>query len=177
MRFECADISDPHTIEVITKTFDLVTIFDVLYHIVSDKAAETALGNVGRLLETSGICIVFDQLARKSFNITQHVRYRSESQFMQMADTAGLAVRQRRRLFLLLVPPLTGFKPLDIVVAGIYKIVGFATRGLPILGRTLGSMLYRLDRVLLARCFDWGNSEALFLQRKSGSGQREKGEA
>jgi len=168
MRFECLDISDPSAAEAISGKFDIVTIFDVLYHIVSDKAAEDALHNVARLLDPAGTCIVFDQLARQSFNITQHVRYRSESLFEQMTDNAGLGLYQRQRLFLLLVPPLTGLKPVDILIAGTYKLFGFAMRGLPVLGRTIGSMLYRLDRALMARHFDWGNSEALFLRCKSG---------
>jgi len=175
MRFECLDISEPNAAKTINGTFDIVTIFDVLYHIVSDKAAEEALHNVARLLDPNGTCIVFDQLAGQSFNITQHVRYRSESLFRQMMDNADLGFYQRQRLFLLLVPPLTGFKPLDITCAGIYMLLGFAMRGLPVLGRTIGSMLYRLDNALMARHIDWGNSEALFLRRKSACKLPEQG--
>lgn len=165
MKFVCGDISKEQVVDVIAQRFNFITLFDVLYHIVSDQAARAALCNVGRMLEVGGVCVVFDQLSKRSFSITEHVRYRAEKLFLYMADSAGLAIRERRRLFLLLVPPLTGFLPMAMLTAGIYKIAGMGMRRWPALDKALSKALYRCDQLLFQKGFDWRNNEAIFLER------------
>jgi SAM-dependent methyltransferase len=68
-----ADITLP--LPEMTSSFQLVTLFDVLYHIVNDQAAETLLKTVSKIISKGdGTLLLFDQILPNTVQLTQHVK-------------------------------------------------------------------------------------------------------
>lgn len=77
------------------ETFDIINVFDVLYHIIDDAAFASAIANIGRLA-APGAAIFITDATRPDLASGEHVRYRSESDYARELEKAGIAVRKVR---------------------------------------------------------------------------------
>ncbi len=164
-RFLQGDIGSPDL--VLDGQFEVVTIFDVLYHIVDDQAAATALQNAAKRLTTNGTLLVFDQLLAQDTQITRHVKFRSRASFQAMLDAAGLEITDEVPLFLFLEPPLTSSRIANLIISGIYYLSGMVFRAIPPIGNLFGRMLHALDGKLLSRGMRNGNHSIFFIRRRA----------
>jgi hypothetical protein len=69
-----------------------------------------------------------------------------------------------------LAPPVYGFKAIDIVVSGLYKIIGVFIKNRESAGRRLGKAVYRLDQFLLKKGIDSPNHELIVLRKRASGG-------
>jgi SAM-dependent methyltransferase len=106
------------------RPFDLVTIFDVFYHIVDDHRFANAVRCVGALTEGSGVVLAMDQLHSGRYQISKHVVYRDTEVYVDLFDRAGLKLVDNELLFHYLVPPVSGYRVIDFTVAGFFKLAG-----------------------------------------------------
>lgn len=75
--FHIQDISDVNYI-LAGRKFDIVNVWDVLYHIVDDKKYSIALQNIESCMNENGLLIVSDFLGTKiDINMANHVKSRS----------------------------------------------------------------------------------------------------
>lgn len=161
-----ADITYPETLYKLKNTYDMITVFDVMYHIIDDNRAATAFNIMNKLLCKDGTIFVFDQLLDKDSSLTSHVKFRARESYMKLLYKAGLMINSRRQLFLLLEPPIFGIKYLDILIAGGYKSFGFVTKYWEGFGKLLGYSLYHLDNFFLKRGMSIPNQELLIIKKK-----------
>lgn len=89
--FECRDLGEAFDLE---KRFDLVNVFDVLYHITDDAKFETALGNVARHLKPEGWALLVDYFDDRQTDTAAHVKHRSLDFYDRTLAKQGL-VRDR----------------------------------------------------------------------------------
>lgn len=150
-RFQVGDITALEKATLPHDRFDLVTLFDVLYHIVDDAMASRALHNIASLMERRSKLLVFDQLASRDVSLRSHVKYRSRPTFERLLQHADLRIAAEVPLFAWLAPPVFGKRWVDTAVHAGYAIGGALTRRWPSLGLTLGRAVTRLDRALLAK--------------------------
>ncbi|MBD3867907.1 MAG: class I SAM-dependent methyltransferase [Acidobacteria bacterium] len=150
-RFQVQDISHALPDSMLARPYDIVTCFDVLYHIVNDQLFEKSVANIGRLIKPGGYFLAFEQFSRQSYSPSAHVKFRNRSAYSDGFTASRLSVVHSRHLFQLLVPPLFGTQLLDVPIAGIYKLAGQMTISSESFGRFAGRSLLGLDRVLL-RC-------------------------
>ncbi|MBI3715291.1 MAG: class I SAM-dependent methyltransferase [Betaproteobacteria bacterium] len=162
-RFVQGDIGAPAL--AIEDTFEVVTIFDVLYHIVDDGAARNALRNAAKAMTEAGTLLVFDQLLERDTQLTRHVKFRGRASFETMLAEAGLTIAEEIPLFVLLEPPLTSSRALNLAISGIYHLFGAVFRLLPPVGDGFGRMVHALDGKLLARGIRNAN-HAIYVIRK-----------
>ncbi len=169
-RFVNADIASPLTSWPVTDLglFDIITVFDVFYHITDDADFARSVANLGRLLREDGRVIIFDHLLEREYMLTAHVKFRARRDYLQCLRSAGLEIVEQRKLFQLLVPPVTGKRLLDLPIAGIYKLFGFFMMRSDALATFAGRRLLALDRRLLARGHDMANHEMFMVKRAAG---------
>ncbi len=163
-RFLQGDIGSPNL--ALQGLFEVVTIFDVLYHIVDDRAAATALQNAARHMSADGTLLIFDQLLGQDTQITRHVKFRGRASFQAMLAEAGLEIVDEVPLFLFLEPPLTGSWAANLAISGIYYLFGVVFRLVPPIGNLFGRMLHALDAKLLARGMRNGNHSIFFIRHR-----------
>ena len=88
------------------ESYDIVSAYDVLFHIVDDQAYARALANISRLLKPGGY-LVFSE----NFTHHQHIRggpyhySRSIFQIEPFLDEAGIKILYRRPMFVLMNAP------------------------------------------------------------------------
>lgn len=146
------------------RRFSIVTVFDVFYHIVDDDKVLAAFRNIRKQLGPDAIVIVFEQLTAKDYVLRKHVRFRGRGHYRDMLAEAGLEITETRHLFNILVPPLTGYRWIDIPIAGVYKALGFFMTRVPFLGRMFGKFLYLVDRLLFRLGVKIPNNELFVLR-------------
>lgn len=133
---------------LVDKKFSVITLFDVLYHIDDDKKVAALLRTVSTLLDANGFVLIFDMLCQQDYMLRSHVKFRARSSFLSLLREAGLTIEKAEPLFVLLEPPIYGRRWLDIVISGLYKIVGYPMRAWAALGDLLGHCVSQLDNRL-----------------------------
>ena len=81
-----------------TATYDLVTALDVMYHITDDALWRAGLAEVARVLKPGGRLIISDGLGAADNDKADHVRFRSQRSWGQVADL-GLDLVELRPYF------------------------------------------------------------------------------
>jgi SAM-dependent methyltransferase len=164
-RILCADVTKPDSLDCESVEFDVITLFDVLYHITRDTDAEAALKAISSRLAPNGYLLVFDHIMRRDYSLRRHVRFRGEETYSLMLRAAQLQIIERISLFSVLEPPLYGNAALDVAISGAYRAMGTLWRVIPHFGRVAGAVAYRLDAALRMRGFRIPNHELLVMRR------------
>lgn len=166
-RFLCADITAPGSLDQVSGQFDVITLFDVLYHITRDSDAEMALKNLSAHLAPNGYLLIFDHVMRRDYSLRSHVRFRGEESYTRMLRAAQLRIVESIPLFSMLEPPIYGWAPVDIAISGAYRILGVLLRAVPLIGRGAGAAAYHLDAQLRRLDINLPNHELLVMRRAS----------
>lgn len=168
--FEQADIGAPLPLQNQAGSFDLVTAFDVLFHLVEDKNWNGALDNIAAALKPGGHTVIFDKYQAVE-NAISHVRRRTLETYRQALEARGLEVLEIQPIFFLMNSPtdLSGvskfaFKSSWSLIKMPYKLGKHIGIG-EWLGGAMGAGLY-LPELLLTRMFSHGPSTKLLLARK-----------
>ena len=164
-RFIHANITLAETLSKITETYDIITVFDVMYHIIDDTRASMAFKMMEKWLSEKGNILIFDQLLERDFLLTSHVKFRGRQSYQKLLQDAGLRINHHKQMFLLLVPPVFGIKYLDIMISGGYKCLGFFTKSLEWFGNILGYSFYHLDNLILRVGVHIPNHELLIIKK------------
>ncbi|GEM_PF-2179041 len=166
-RFLAADLGQRDALQQLYGQFDVVTLFDVIYHITDDTQALQALTAAAHCLGSAGHVILFDQVARRDSSLTGHVKLRGLATFGRLIEGAGLTVERKKKLFVLLAPPVFGMAPVDFVIAALYKLLGFFMKRMDKFGGWAGRKIYELDQRLIQAGVGIPNHEAYVLVRRA----------
>ena len=145
--------------------FDIVTVFDVLYHIVDSTLFESAVANVGKTVKTGGHVIVMDQLHRNQYQISKHVVYRDRDYYLSQFEQHNLKLVGSELLFHFLVPPVTGIRLLDYLAAFAFRMTGIGIRRMDFASKILATSMRRLDTFLRHHDIKASNSELLVFRK------------
>ena len=164
--FVCADIAEPDV--AIDGTFDYVSIFDVLYHIVDDKRFEQAVQNLSRRCRPGTRVIITDLFGRSTTEVVKHVRNRSLDRYREVFSKNGFELCDIRPLFFTLMPPSRfGGWPGYWVGTLSWEVLTFPARW-EWSGGVMGRMLYGVDSGL-SRRFEKGPSHHLTVFEYTGT--------
>ena len=166
-RFLQADITQAAAASRIDNLYSIITLFDVIYHISDDAAALRALKTAAGALKPNGLLFIFEQLARRDYSLLPHVKFRGRMTYMALLNAAGLEIISRQPLFVFLAPPVFGFKAADIIVSGLYKIIGAFIKNRETAGRQLGKAIYELDQLLIKKGVSLPNHELIALRKRA----------
>ncbi len=168
-RFLCTDVSSPQISATIESRFSVITMFDVIYHITDDAAAQRVFNSLSGLLEQDGYLLVFDHIMGKDYALREHVRYRGQRHYAEMLRQAGLEMVGRRPLFVFLEPPVTGHRSADFLISGLYFVAGILMRRWSRLGSVVGRLVYSLDERLSRSGVKTPNHELLIIRKRAQS--------
>ena len=145
-KFSCADIAAEEL--DMKETFDYISVFDVLFHIVDDGKFAQAVENLSRLCRPGTKVLVTDQFGSRTTSMVKHCRHRSLELYKKVFSSHGFGLFGIKPLFYTMMPP-TGLGN------GLLRWVGVlsweATTWLArwqIFGNLLGRLLYSVDSVL-----------------------------
>lgn len=163
VRFDLAD-SPPFQ----AQSFEAISAFDVLFHIVDDDRYQAALRNVSLLLKPGGYFVFSENFVRGSAVRDIHVVSRSLHEIHARLDDVGLEIVTRRPMFVLMNVPIdSGSKTLHAYWRSLERgLVRF-----PALGGTVGSLLYPIERALVFVMREGPSTELMICRRRARSGE------
>ena len=148
-----------------TGAYDVVTAFDVMYHIVDEAAFEQALANISRSLRPGGLFMVADHfLHREQSNsrVAEHYLNRTLARYEEALARHGLEIVQRKPMFVLMNAPPDSRSRLRR--AWWLGVAGTASLAEP-LGFALGAVLYPLERQLVRHRSESASTELMVCRR------------
>ena len=166
-RFQQADVTaDTLDLGAIDGKFDLIMIFDVLFHIVEDPRFENVAKHVGQLIADDGRLLVTDHLCPTKYRISKHVLYRARDEYLAEFKEQGLVLADSELLFHYLMPPISGNRFVDYIAAGIFKLTGMIVSVSDRLATGLAKRVRRFDDQQRAKGRKVSNNE-MFVFAKS----------
>ncbi|MGH7908945.1 MAG: class I SAM-dependent methyltransferase [Thermodesulfobacteriota bacterium] len=100
------DVSSNSLLSEISCKFDILNVFDVLYHIMDDKAFELAIANICNLTKHNGFIFISDLFGSKSINVAEHVRLRSREIYAAALEENSANILAIYPLFYLMNRPV-----------------------------------------------------------------------
>jgi SAM-dependent methyltransferase len=163
-RFEQADVSEPWPLA--TGSADLVTAFDVLFHVVDDTRFAAAITEAGRVLRPGGYFLVSDLFVHDEAFRGFHQVSHTFAEYTAALEGAGLEIVGRLPVFVTMHPALdvpAGWR--RRVAERWWAMLEAKLVAKPHLGRRIGTVLFWIDRVLTLP-LRGGPSTELLLARK-----------
>jgi SAM-dependent methyltransferase len=163
-RFERADITERWPVD--EASADIVTAFDVLFHIVDDDRFAAALAEAGRALRPGGHMLISDLFLHGQTFRGYHQVSRTLEVYTDALDAAGLDVIGRLPVFVTMHPAMdvpAGW-PRSLAERW-WSALEAKLIAQPRLGRRIGTLLFWIDRALTIPARG-GPSTELLLARK-----------
>lgn len=150
---------------LVDEPFDVVTVFDVFYHIVDDDRFTRAVDHAAKAIAATGCVLVMDQLCPERYQLSRHVVYRCRADYLATFSARDLELADDELLFHYLVPPLSGSRVVDLSAATVFKAAGFVLRLSGSLAARSAAALRRFDARQRQQGRRVSNSEMLVFKR------------
>jgi SAM-dependent methyltransferase len=161
-RFIQADIGEPSLPAEMQNGYDVVSAFDVLFHIVDDERYQQALENVRNALRPGGWFLYSDNLVPLEARVAHYVS-RSEASILDALQRSGFEVLRRMPMFVLMNDPV---RTKSRVLRRWYSLLrSLGGRG-EIIGGMLGAALLPLE-ITATRFIERGPGTELLLCRRT----------
>lgn len=142
--------------------FDVVSAFDVLFHVVEDASYARAWRNVASLLRPGGLFVFTENFLRNEPQRQQHLVSRTLRDIERHASDTGFEILARRPVFVLMNRPIDSVSPpLLWWWRNLERIVSHE-----LAGSVAGAGLYPID-VLLTSILRQGPSTELMICRRN----------
>jgi SAM-dependent methyltransferase len=160
-RFVQADIG-ANLPEVIDGPFDIVSAFDVLFHITDDDKYRAAIENVYRLLKVGGAFVLSENFLHGPRRAAPHQVSRPLSDTISILEQTGFQVGRRVPMFCIMNAPVDSE---NRILRGYWRILATAVRSSEAVGYAVGAVLFPLE-LLLTKAFAEGPSTEILLCHK-----------
>jgi SAM-dependent methyltransferase len=162
VRIERFDIAGPAA-ELPRERFDLVSAFDILFHLIDDDAYGRALDNLAALVRPGGLLVISENFRLEGPRRFASIQVnREEGEILAAFLGAGFELVSRHPMFVIMNAPARGGRPL------LYAWWQRAHRLLmrrPSLGGALGAVLYPLELICVATVKRAPSSELAIFRR------------
>jgi 2-polyprenyl-3-methyl-5-hydroxy-6-metoxy-1,4-benzoquinol methylase len=137
------DIGSP-ALDLSDDSFDVVSIMDVLYHIVDDDRYGQAIRNLARLLKPGGLLIMSENLADEEQR-TSHQVTRRRTDISRVLTEAGFQLALSRPMFFLMDAPTDTRRRFHQTW---WRLISMVARRGEALGWLVGAILASVDLLL-----------------------------
>jgi SAM-dependent methyltransferase len=130
------------------RRYDVVSAFDVLFHIVDDSAYARALENLAALVAPGGLLVVSENFRRSGVRRYAAVQVnREEGEIVDALASAGFEICERRAMFAVMNAPACGGGPL---LHAWWRRMHALLIAHPRAGSVLGPILYPAELAILS---------------------------
>lgn len=142
--------------------YDVISCFDVLFHIVDDDKLEFAIENISNCLKNDGLFIFTDNFLQGEEKRLEHHVSRTLSHYEDLLQKKGFAIIYRAPVFYLMNYPVdTDNRTLHRIWSVLLRIVP----GREVLGYAIGIILFTID-VIVTRFLKEGTTTEIMVCRK-----------
>lgn len=144
--------------------FDVVTVFDVLFHIVDDAAYAQAVANLAMLLKPGGWLIFSENFLHGQPRTASHQVSRTLQHIEGLLADAGFEIVMRAPFLYLMNAPVDSASRLRVQL---WRASRFFASHAELLGFALGAVLYPLEVALVTLCAESPTTEIMVCRRRS----------
>lgn len=156
------DISAPDIADPGDTQYDIVSAFDMLYHITSDRGFASALENVDRLLKPNGFFVFTENMVHKEVPRYPNQVNRTIEAITEELERRRLKIVRRVPMFVLMNNPIDTASEVPRTV---WRALMAPVRRFPSIGAIYGTLLFPIDLLLTKICRE-GPSTELVITRK-----------
>jgi SAM-dependent methyltransferase len=160
VRFERFDITASPPFE--PESFDAVSAFDVLFHVVDDDLYRNALANLASLLRPGGLLFLSENFVHGRAVRVEHQVSRPGTQIRGLLGDLGLEVVASRPMFVLMNAPLDSQRGAHRLF---WRLLSRAVSRHELVGATLGAALFPLELALVSTRRDGPSTEAVVCRK------------
>ncbi len=161
------DLTNAESMRVIAnESKDIISVFDVLFHITDDEKYHKALHELGRIIKHDGILFYSDNIPRSGTKRERHIVHRSKDEVLQTLDEAGFEVLEIVPMFYLM-----GY-PIDTVSTWpgtLWNLLMYPVRKSEFIGMFYAAILYFPELLCISMCAESPTTELLICKRKARS--------
>jgi 2-polyprenyl-3-methyl-5-hydroxy-6-metoxy-1,4-benzoquinol methylase len=159
-----SDIGSPLPAALAGRQFDVVSAYDMLFHIVDDAKYEKAIANFAELVRPGGHLVFSDNLSKSTLSHGPHQLSRAEAYVAGLLTANGFRQEAVYPMFVLMNDPV---RSRNRILRKLFnQIYAFAARGEG-WGRLCGAVMFPIELVLLRLCRR-GPSTEIFVWRRNG---------
>jgi SAM-dependent methyltransferase len=145
------------------RRYDLISAFDILFHIVEDAAYEQALGQIAAALQPGGRLIFSENFLHGPRNVGEHQVSRRLDEIAAMLQAAGLEILARRPMFYWMNAPFdSNSLVLKLYRKTLVRLVSHSEAA----GTVLGALLYPLERLALSLAQEGPSTEIMVCRKR-----------
>lgn len=142
--------------------FDVVSAFDILFHIVDEARYEKAFHNLSQMLRPGGLLCFSEIFLHRETDRRLHVVFHPLSQIERLLAKSGFEILERRPVFVVMNEPVD---TQNAVVRFLWKLMTYPVRKSELLGWLWGAALYQVD-LLLTKLLKESPTTEIMLCRK-----------
>lgn len=158
------DIGEPLT-PAEAGLYDVVSAFDVLFHIVDAGHYQQAIQNAHSLLQPGGLFIFSDLLVHGKPIVDDHMVCRSLDEIVSTLSKVGFEVVCRVPMFVIMEIP---HDTANRLYRFLWKLLAYAMRRSELVGLFVGGALYPLELVLTKVCRESPTTEIVVCRKRPG---------
>jgi 2-polyprenyl-3-methyl-5-hydroxy-6-metoxy-1,4-benzoquinol methylase len=143
--------------------YDIVSAFDVLFHIVEEKLYERAIRNLCALLRPGGLLLFSDLLPRNGAVRAEHLAFRPLEEVTALLAKTGFEVVGRVPMFVVMEEPLDSTSQWYCFL---WKLLTYPVKHSELAGFLIGGMLYPLELILTKVCAESSTTKIVICYKR-----------
>lgn len=152
--------------------FDVISCFDVLFHIVDDRKYEQAVRNIHAMLRPGGLFLFSDNFLHGGTIRWTHQVSRSLSSIEQILHNTGFSIIDRVPMFVLMNGPVDTRWPGFLALWNIYaRILSLSN----VIGFAAGALLFPIELLLLHLVRESPTTEIMICRKDPSRASRSEG--
>jgi len=165
---EQIDISNKSEASVFANQFDIVSAFDVLFHITDDSQFSESILNIAQCLSPNGYFVFSDNFVHGKAKRAIHQVSRSLEEIEKILACSGLTVVRRVPVFVLMNAPLDSRSRLAMQV---WRLFLAPVRLFPWLGYIWGPILFPVEVIMTRLIKESPSTEMMICHKRADSAQ------
>jgi len=144
-------------------SYDAVSAFDVLFHIVDNSRYASAIANIAHLLKDGGYLLFSEMLLHEGTVRVPHQASRPLKEVESLLEANGLELVDRRPMLVVMNPPIDSSNP---VLGGLWRVLEAMLTRMPATGQVIGALLYPIEIVLASRLGESPTTEVVVCRKR-----------
>ena len=159
----------------LSTTFDIISAFDVLFHITDDQGWSTALENIGQHLKPGGYLLITDLFLHSKDFRGFHQASRGLSEYEARLEALGIKVLARFPVFVFAHPPLDASGKWRQILQRIWSLQTTTIRRAQrfrlewLVAHALGGFMFLLELAATRLCLEGPTMELMVCRKEMGS--------
>ncbi|MCK5332361.1 class I SAM-dependent methyltransferase [Candidatus Parcubacteria bacterium] len=170
-KFIRADISSPDL--PIKEKFDIITVFDVLFHVLDEDKFEQIIQNIKKISHEKSIILIMDSYLKHSYQESFHVKLRTLSRYIEVLKKNEMKIKVIKPIFYFMSKPLNSkflHSPrllLWYLIASIIVLFDNSGKYGKVLNNLIGKLLYSIDKIILKYNINGPSTKLMVISRNN----------